>query len=158
MTKTSDISYRNEELNTNFNFRVALIAINHNRILLQKAAQDSFWSLIGGRVRLNEDTKSAIIREVWEETGIVVSKDDLKLIKIIENFFNYNDIKFHEILYIYKVDGNAAFNNSDEFKTLDKNNVINKWINIDKLDSIDLRPEIVKKCYNDNSLSSELIN
>lgn len=153
----NDISYKNEELKTKFNFRVALIATNGDKILLQKAGKDDFWSLIGGRVSLNEDTKSAIIREVQEEIGITLNSNELKLIKVIENFFKYKDTRFHEILYIYKVDNNKELNKQDEFKTLDKEDVISKWINIKELDSMDVRPAIVKSCYTDNTLSNELI-
>lgn len=155
--KKNDISYKNEEFNTKFNFRVALIAKNEDKILLQKSEKDSFWSLIGGRVSLNEDTKSAIIREVEEETGVKLENSELNLIKVIENFFAYNETRFHEILYIYKLEGNDTLNNMDEFKTLDKDHVINKWINVSELEEMDVRPEIVKNCYDDTTLSSELI-
>lgn len=151
----SDISYENEELKTKFNFRVALIATNGDKILLQNASKDGFWSLIGGRVRLNEDTKSAIIREVEEEIGITLDRNDLNLIKIIENFFQYKDTRFHEILYIYKA--NKELIKKDEFKTLDKENVVSRWIDVKELNNMDVRPAIVKECYNDNTLSNELI-
>lgn len=153
----NDISYKNEEFKTKFNFRVALIATNGEKILLQKSDKDDYWSLIGGRVRLNEDTKSAIIREVLEETGVTLEESELNLIKVIENFFTYKDTRFHEILYIYKVDKNETLSNMDEFKTLDKDCVINKWVETNKLENMDVRPAIVKKCYNDNTLSNELI-
>lgn len=155
--KKYDISFKNEELNVKFNFRVALIATNKNKILLQKAEKDNYWSLIGGRVSLNEDTKSAIIREVKEEIGIVLNNQELKLIKVIENFFTYDKTKFHEILYIYKVENIDLLGKMDEFKTLDKDGVINKWINVDDLGNMDIRPAIVKECYSATSLSSELI-
>lgn len=155
--KKNDISYKNEEFNTKFNFRVALIATNNDKILLQKADKDNFWSLIGGRVSLNEDTKSAIIREVSEETGVTLDKNELNLIKVIENFFSYNETRFHEILYIYKVENNETLCGMDEFKTLDKDSVTNKWINVKELENMDIRPAIVKECYGDTSLTSELI-
>lgn len=153
----SDISYKSEELKTKFNFRVALIATNGDKILLQNASKDGFWSLIGGRVRLNEDTKSAIIREVEEEIGVTLDSEDLNLIKIIENFFQYKDTRFHEILYIYKADKNKELIKKDEFMTLDKENVVSRWIDVKDLNNIDVRPAIVKECYNDNTLSNELI-
>lgn len=153
----NDISYKNEEFNTKFNFRVALIATNINKILLQKSDKDNYWSLIGGRVKLNEDTKSAVIREVLEETGVTLENNKLNLIKVIENFFIYKETRFHEILYIYKVENNEDLSRMHEFKTLDKDYVINKWIDTSEIKDMDIRPAIVKKCYGDTKLTSELI-
>ncbi len=153
----NDISYKDETYNTKFNFRVALIATNKNKILLQKSNNDTYWSLIGGRVRLNEDTKSAIIREVFEEIGVTLESNELNLIKVVENFFTYKNTKFHEILYIYKTDKNKELSKKDKFKVLDKDDVINKWIDIKELNNIDIRPALIKNCYNDTTLSSELI-
>ncbi|MBE6141052.1 MAG: NUDIX domain-containing protein [Firmicutes bacterium] len=155
--KKNDISYKNEELNIRFNFRVALICLNNNKILLQKADKDNYWSLIGGRVLLGEDTKEAIIREIKEETGVIIKNHEPKLIKVVENFFTYNNTKFHELLYIYKIDNNFELNNMDNFNTLDKDSVINKWLPLSDINDIDLRPEIIKKCYNVDTLSSDII-
>lgn len=153
----NDISYKSEEFNTKFNFRVALIATNNNKILLQKSDKDHYWSLIGGRVKLNEDTKSAVIREVLEETGVIIEDNKLNLIKVIENFFIYKETRFHEILYIYKVENNEGLSRMHEFKTLDKDCVINKWIDTSEIKDMDIRPSIVKECYDDTKLTSELI-
>lgn len=155
--KKNDVSYKNEEMNIKFNFRVALICTKDNKILLQKAMQDDYWSLIGGRVELNENTLDAIIREVKEETGVVFSKKQLKLLRVIENFFKYNGTKFHELLYIYKTVGDNKLCKMDDFKTLDKEKVINKWIPNDSLKDIDLRPEIVKTCYNSRKVEHIII-
>lgn len=155
--KNTDISYKNEELNVKFNFRVALICRSNNKILLQKSDKDIYWSLIGGRVKLDEDTKSAIIRECEEELGVLLKRDELCLIKVIENFFTYNQIKFHEILFIYTVDDNEILNKLDNFKTLDKEDVVNKWIDYEEINELDLQPTIVKSCYKDKTLSTELI-
>ena len=51
-----------------------------------------------------ENTKDAIIREIEEELGIKVDKDNLKLVQMAENFFDYLDngkVKnVHELSYI----------------------------------------------------------
>ena len=41
----SDISYFNEEVSVKFNFRVAVMAYDDNKILLQRNSKDPFYSL-----------------------------------------------------------------------------------------------------------------
>lgn len=151
-----DISYYNEEAKFKFNFRVAVIANKDNKILLQKCDKDPYYYLIGGRVSLGESTLTAVKREVEEETGIVVKNGELNLINIVENFFVYNGVKFHELLFIYKLN-NKELLEKDDFKTLDKENSYNVWIDIDKLNELDVRPEIIKDTYNSTDIINTII-
>ena len=151
-----DISYYNEEAKFKFNFRVAVIANKDNKILLQKCDKDPYYYLIGGRVSLGESTLTAVKREVEEETGIVVRNSELNLINIVENFFVYNEVKFHELLFIYKLN-NKELLEKDDFKTLDKENSYNVWIDIDKLNELDVRPEIIKDTYNSTDIINTII-
>ena len=153
----NDVSYLNADKTIKFNYRVALLAVHNNKILLQKDDRDDYYSLIGGRVHLLEDSNQAIIREVKEETGIELNLNDVKLIKVVENFFKYDNINFHELLFVYKVDSVELYK-KDNFKTLDKDNVINKWYNIQNISNMDIRPEFIKNCYNDDILKSIIIN
>ena len=155
--KKNDISYLNADKTIKFNYRVALLAVHNNKILFQKDDRDDYYSLIGGRVHLLEDSNQAIIREVKEETGIELNINDIKLVKVVENFFKYDNINFHELLFVYKVDSVELYK-KDNFKTLDKDNVINKWYNIQNISNMDIRPEFIKNCYNDDILKSVIIN
>ena len=155
--KKNDISFLSEDKTIKFNYRVALLAIHNNKILLQKNENDEFYSLIGGRVHLLEDSNHALIREVKEEVGIDLNLNDIKLIKVVENFFKYDNTFFHELLFVYKVDSDEL-NKKDNFKTLDKENVINKWYSIYDISNMDIRPEFIKNCYNDDNLTNEIIN
>lgn len=151
-----DISYYNEETKFKFNFRVAVIAHKDNKILLQKCDKDSYYYLIGGRVSLGESTLTAVKREVEEETGILVKNNELNLINIVENFFVYNEVKFHELLFIYKLN-NKELLEKEDFKTLDKENSYNVWVDIDKLDELDVRPKIIKDCYKNTDIMNTII-
>lgn len=42
------------------------------------------WSGYGGKFELSESPKQAVIREVWEESGLVVRKQDLKKCAVIK--------------------------------------------------------------------------
>lgn len=151
-----DISYFNEDVNIKFNFRVAIVVYKKNKILLQKCSKDSFYSLIGGRVQLGESSLSAIKREILEEVGVEVKDKELKLINVVENFFTYNSTKYHELLYIYKLE-NEEINDMDNFKTLDKEDSFNEWFDIEEISNLDIKPEIIKTCYNSKKLESVII-
>lgn len=153
----SDISFKNDELQVKFNFRVACIVTGQKKILIQKNFNDDYYSLIGGRVKFFEDTTEALIREINEETGITISRDEAKLIDIVENFFIYDNTKFHEILFIYKVEENEKLMMMDNFKTIDKNNSINLWVDIKELNKYKIMPTIVKKIIDNDKLNHEII-
>ena len=152
----SDISYLNEEENIKFNFRVAVIAYNNNKILLQRNNKDPFYSLIGGRVQLGESSLAAVKREVLEEVGIEIKDEEVKLINMVENFFRYNNTQFHELLYIYRLE-NEDINSMDNFKTLDKADSFNEWFSVQEIDKLDVRPELIKSCYNVKNLESVIL-
>ena len=61
-------------------FAAAIIFDDKNRILLVKLTYQRYhpWGLPGGGLEYNETAESAVVREVWEETGLVVE---------IEKFF-----------------------------------------------------------------------
>lgn len=151
-----DISYFDEDTKIKFNFRVAVISYNNNKILLQKCNKDSFYSLIGGRVKLGESSLTAIKRELKEETGIEVKDEELTLINIVENFFTYNNTKYHELLYIYKVE-NEEINAMGNFKTLDKEDSFNEWFSTEDINKLDIRPKIIKTSYNSKKLKNIII-
>lgn len=153
-----DIKFVNEE-GIKFNFRVAGIFRNGDKVLLQKNKKDgNYYSLIGGRVKFLEDTKKAIIREVEEETGVLLSDNEVSLIEVVENFFMYDNVKSHELLFVYKIDS-SKINAMDEFQTLDKKEVsLNKWYDIKEAKEFDIRPSFAKKWFDDVSLNHEVIN
>ena len=45
-----------------------------------------FWELVGGHIDRGETSVEAVLREVWEETGIVLSADDCTLIETFPFF------------------------------------------------------------------------
>lgn len=152
-----DVSYVNEELQVKFNFRVAALILNKDKILLQKSINDDFYSLVGGRVKYFEDSTTALIREVEEEIGLKIPLDKIKLIDVVENFFIYKDAKFQEILFIYKIEADSLFKDTNSFKTLDKNTQDNIWIAINELDKYEIKPTIVKSIINNTNIKHHII-
>jgi 8-oxo-dGTP pyrophosphatase MutT (NUDIX family) len=57
-----------------------IVTDGRNILLVQNWLGPGGYSLPGGGLKKNEDPPEAVIRELKEETGIVASKDQLKLI------------------------------------------------------------------------------
>jgi 8-oxo-dGTP pyrophosphatase MutT (NUDIX family) len=49
----------------------AIVFDEANRILMVQSADDGSWTTPGGAVDPNEHPADAVIRELWEETGLV---------------------------------------------------------------------------------------
>ena len=140
-----DINFKLED--TTFNFRVGAIIRDNNYILLEYNTVYNYYSFIGGRVKIGEDTSKAVEREFWEETNIPVKVDKLK--GIVENFFfsNYAMSYYHELLYIYEVKF-VKEKLDKEMINLEDNNRIFKWVPIDSLCEDNFRPSVVFKYLN----------
>lgn len=130
-----------------FNFRVGAVILSKDkkRVLLHKIDTYDFYLLPGGRVEWLESTIDAIKRELEEEIGL--SNISPKPVGTFENFFSFMDLKFHEVSYNFVVELN------DNHKELEKNKkffgkegpkYIFEWFDIDKLDKVNLKPEILK--------------
>ena len=144
--ENKDISIVNGD--DRFNFRVGLLVKHKQRVLLEDVKD--FWNLIGGRVKFGESSIDAAQRELVEELGIEVK--NLKLVNVSENFFNWLGKNQHEILFVYLVelDDSYEITTKQEFKCLDSTEMF-KWHNIDKIDSIVCKPEIIKTLVKSNN-------
>lgn len=80
------------------------IVTNDNKIILTKRVPSKKWpnafECTGGYAQLNEDSKEASIREVKEEIGIDIKKENLILLK--SNYFTNQIVD----TYFYKLDEN----------------------------------------------------
>jgi len=115
------------------------IVIKDDKVLLSKQFGDKY-DLPGGGVDLGEDVKAAVIREVKEETGLVVSKP--KLLGMENNFFHSahgNKKSYHSILIYYSctlVGGELSTDGFDEEEK--KYAEIAEWIPLNTIDDIKL--------------------
>lgn len=132
--------------NFKLNHRVAAIIEYNNKYLLQLSERADFYALLGGRVELGEDSTQTIIREMKEEIGIDLKKEEVKLINITENFFTLNNHNYHEILYIFKIKLNETnkITKEKDIKLLDKETTILNWFSEEEIKNMDLRPQFSK--------------
>ncbi len=61
-----------------------LVENTSGELLVLKANYKPYWSLPGGWIDKNETPRQAAVRELLEETGIVVSEDELELRYVID--------------------------------------------------------------------------
>ncbi len=130
-----------------FNFRVGAFICNNGRILLQKSDSQDFYNLVGGRVKLNESTYDAVIRETEEEIGIRIK--DAKLIRVVENFFNWMGKNVQELLFVYYVelDDNYSVTKLDKFNVIDSEDEVAQWFDVNEIGKLNCKPEVIKELY-----------
>lgn len=100
-----------------FRYRVGAIIIEDDCVLYVKNNIDNYYYSVGGGVHMNEKAEDAVIREVFEETGIHYEIDHLAVIH--ENFFSPKEgflkgLKCHEIalFYLMKSKGSKNLNSN----------------------------------------------
>ena len=140
------IKMKTERLN--FKFRVSGIVIKDNKLLVVDMDDSGFLCLPGGYVELGETTEEACIRELEEEVGKKFKINEY--CGVIENFFkNKFNKNIHEISFYYTlVPTQELDTNNFTLMENDKGNIIKldfKWIDINKIDKFDIRPEFLKE-------------
>jgi ADP-ribose pyrophosphatase YjhB (NUDIX family) len=78
-----------------FNYRIVGVAVQQRHILLHQAEGEPFWTLPGGRAEFGEDARHTLKREMLEEIGATI--EIIRLLWLVENFFNYDGADYHEI-------------------------------------------------------------
>lgn len=141
------------------NVRAAAIIIHNNKLLVHKNINKSHYALVGGRVKIGENSKTAIQREIKEETGKDV--EVLNCIAVIENFFKIKDSKYHEILFVHQVE---FVNEEDKKIEYTLENAEGKeyqkyvWLDIDKIEKYDILPVSIKKIIKDKKFPTHAID
>jgi ADP-ribose pyrophosphatase YjhB (NUDIX family) len=86
---------------THLNYRVAGVCIQDGHVLLHRDDKDDFWVMPGGRPRLFESSLDALVREMKEE--ITTHVEVLRLLWVVENFFEYVGERMHEVSFYYQM-------------------------------------------------------
>jgi 8-oxo-dGTP pyrophosphatase MutT (NUDIX family) len=112
---------------TNFNPKISVAGCfiyYKNNILMLKRQQGKFyentWGCPAGKISAEETSKDAVIREVYEETGILI--DSKKLVFIEKLYDRYPDFDFNYFLFKYglseKPDVKLRIKENSEYKWL----------------------------------------
>lgn len=60
-------------------FGARVIVVCDNQVLLVQPRKSNYWNLPGGGIKKTEDPGRGALRELWEETGIVIDSVDYQL-------------------------------------------------------------------------------
>lgn len=82
------------------NVRVGAIIMKDDKVLLAGNDQSDYLYSVGGRIKFGEIAEEAVVREVFEETGVKMEIDRLGFVH--ENFF-YPDIEPYIGKMIYEI-------------------------------------------------------
>ena len=134
-----------------FGSRAAGIMVDgEKRVLLSRLEDEDFWFLPGGIIRLQESSQETVKREFLDETGFEIEVH--RLLWIIENFFIFNDEKYHEVGLYFLVSPKEAkelreqqeFIGQEEQHTHDRSwKLIFKWFDPSELDKLNLKPSVL---------------
>ncbi|HAS80475.1 MAG: MutT/Nudix [Candidatus Nomurabacteria bacterium GW2011_GWE1_32_28] len=139
-----DLSIKLE--NTTLYIRVAALIKGLNGYLFEKSSKGYIFT-VGGKVKLNESSLEAVIREVEEELGF--TPKDLKLRATLENFYSNNGENVHEICFVYEV--------GDSYQLAIPENFIE--VSVEDINNHDVRPKpIIELIQNtDTSFKSIIV-
>jgi ADP-ribose pyrophosphatase YjhB (NUDIX family) len=90
-----------------FNYRTAAIIAREGHVLACREDDDPYLLLPGGRVELGERSDIALGRELSEELGHEAVVGELAF--SVENFFERDGVRFHEIGRYYRAALDPAF-------------------------------------------------
>jgi ADP-ribose pyrophosphatase YjhB (NUDIX family) len=128
------------------NYRVAGVFVHEDHVLLQSEASIDFWVMPGGRPRLYESSRDALVREMNEE--IEAHIEVLRLFWVVENFFVHDGVHFHELSFYYEMslpedspyrDVRIGFTGIEGDVAL-----LFRWFRIDEIERVNLRPTFLR--------------
>lgn len=112
-----------------FRYRASGIIIEDGCLLLASNSKLPYLYSVGGGVHVNETAEQAVIREVWEETGVRYNIDRLAFIS--ERFVN-NEHRL-SFYFLMKPRGTKTLNVKNDHEKM-------VWVPMDKLEEYDISP------------------
>lgn len=116
------------------NIRVGAIIMKEGKFLMVGNERSEYLYSVGGRVKFGETAKEAVLREVWEETGVRMEIDRLGFVH--ENYFE-SDMPFtqgkliYEISFFYYMKVPEEFTLISDSFTEDGSKEYLKWVSAD---------------------------
>lgn len=142
-----------------FRYRAAAIIIENDCVLFVGNSRENYYYSVGGGVKMGETAEEAVLREVYEETGIHYEIDRLAVIH--ENFFNENEgslkgLECHEICFYFLMKSRGTQElNSNSYTQGYKEEM--HWIPISDLGKYKAFPCFMRDYLNKENLSLEHI-
>ena len=141
------------------NVRAAGVMIHHGKILAHRNVKDDHYALIGGRVEIGENSADTVKREIKEELG-----KDIEItgyISTIENFFEMKGSKYHEIMFVHKIEFTNEEDKKIEYimKNVEGKDYLQyEWIELEKIAEYEVVPKVIKDVLKENKFPTHKIN
>ena len=131
-----------------FNYRVAGLAVDGDKVLLHRAEIDDFWSLPGGRVEAGESSREALVREMREEMGVDIVVG--RLLWVAESFFEYGGERHHVVGLCFLMElpqGRLPAGGSNGFEGLEDSSLklFFRWFAPGDLEEIVVKPPFLSR-------------
>lgn len=141
------------------NIRAGAVIIHNKKILTHKNINKDYYCLPGGRVKIGENSIETVKRELQEELNKDV--EITGYVATIENFFELEEKKYHEIYFLHKIE----FINEEDKKIEStihnmegKEYLIYEWLDLDKIDEYNIMPSCLKDIIKSTNLPQHVIN
>ncbi|QFP78558.1 NUDIX hydrolase [Deinococcus sp. AJ005] len=122
---------------TVFALRAGVVCVRENRVLVISGDWFDFRYLPGGAVTVGEDSATCAAREFEEETG--VKAGSLRLLAVMENFFELNGEQWHEVGFYYRMDAPSQLPD-EPFCQRDDMRVMMDWVPIQEMNQLQVMP------------------
>jgi ADP-ribose pyrophosphatase YjhB (NUDIX family) len=115
----------------------ALVIIRKNNLVLAVKETDAvtgkiFYRLLGGGIEFGESSSETIKRELREEINATIINE--RLLQTIENVFEFNSQKGHEITFLYQGEiSEPEIIHQEKINILDKQDRYAEWVPIEKI-------------------------
>ena len=124
-----------------FRYRAAALIVKDGKLLVEKHVDYPVYYTVGGGVELGESSEEAVLREIWEETGLRLEIDRLAFVN--ERFLTVDGHDCHEVVFYYRMKpaefdiAEGSFTDQGEKESL-------HWLPLDCLDKFNLVPAFLK--------------
>ena len=131
-----------------FRYRAAAIIVEEGCVLFAGNDVDDYYYSVGGGVHMNEAAEEAVLREVFEETGVHYEIERLAVIH--ENFFEgaggtLGDLKCHEVAFYFMMKPRGTKELHSNSYTCGSIKEHMYWIPIEELDNVRAFPSFLKR-------------
>jgi len=138
-----------------FLYRVTALIVHKRKLLVvSHIDHPDLYYTVGGRVHAGETSQEAVLREVVEETGVVMEIDRLRFVG--EQFFEMQGAKYHLVSFYYQMKYDDKTDIANGKKT-DQNEESLHWIAIDDLISSGFEPAFLPERLLEDSFKVEHI-
>ena len=127
------------------NVRVGAVIMKGDRLLMVSNSKADYFYSVGGRIKFGETAEEAVVREVFEETGVKMESDRLGFVH--ENYF-YGDMPSNLNKLIYEISFFFYMKVPDDFAPVSESFMEGSskerlvWVSLD--DEIKMYPEFFR--------------